>query len=415
MTFDASTRNAPHYWSKRQSVRALGLAALLLALGTFPVSARVATEDPSSEQPPEATVEAVPVAGPFEFPWSAAFLPDGAVLVTERPGRLQLLATPSERREVSGLPPVFSNVEHGHAGLLDVAIDPQFADNSRIYLSYVHGSAGHSTLRVARATLDLPRAELTNIEVIFESNAGDKPELYGARMALSPHGYLFLTLGDRWQPAKAQDITQTTGTIIRIHSDGSIPTDNPFVFEIPEARPEIWSYGHRNPLGLALDADGRLWSHENGPQGGDELNLIEPGRNYGWPVISHGLEYAEPPPSGHGQPRTIVGTAREGMEQPVHHWTPAIAPSGLAVENADEALVFWIGALRGNALVRLEMQNREILQEQHIFAQELGRIRDVRIASDGQLYLLTDGPEGFLYRIDPLIEQVSRDKDRERL
>lgn len=390
------------------------LGLTLITANAFALPPRALDESSPTGVEDEADFQAVPIAGSFAFPWSVAFLPDGGILVSERVGRLQLIVSDTEMQEVRGLPVIFSNKGTGHAGLLDIAVDPYFARTRQIFVSYTNGGPERSTLRVLRATFDVSRAELTESEVIFESSAASKAEIYGGRLAVSLNGYLFLTLGDRWERDRAQDLSDTAGSIIRIRTDGTLPDDNPFV-ATPGARPEIWSYGHRNPLGLAFDSEGRLWSHENGPQGGDELNLIEPGRNYGWPVISHGVEYDAPPPSERNSPTTIIGTAKEGMEQPVHYWTPAIAPSGLAIEHSDDALIFWIGALRDRALVRLHMREGAITEEQHFFPGELGRIRDVRIAPDGHMYLLSDGPKGLLYRIEPLSEQVARRSNRRPL
>lgn len=377
-----------------------GLLAQLVvytSLSLVPASAYI-TELQDIIEPHEPTeFSIVQVAGPFEFPWSFAFLPDSSILVTERPSRLRLITPGSVAREVAGLPPILNK---DLAGLLDVAIDPGFAENRIVYLSYVHGTAAASTVRVLRAKLDENRT-LIDRHVIFESYpAAHSAEQLGGRIAITGDGYLFLTLGDRWKPERAQDLSDHAGSIIRIHTDGSIPKDNPFV-SMPGARPEIWSYGHRNPQGLAINAHtGKLWSHEHGPMGGDELNLVIAGRNYGWPVITFGLDYSGKPIG--------EGTAKEGMEQPVHHWTPSIAPSGLAIENAGGVTVFWIGALAGQSLVRLEMQDGRIVREQRLLKDELGRIRDVRIGPDGLLYLITDGPEGALYRLQPAVEQALR-------
>ncbi|WP_178133670.1 PQQ-dependent sugar dehydrogenase [Vineibacter terrae] len=344
--------------------------------------------------------EAVPIAGPFEFPWSIAFLSDGSLLLTERRGRLQLLEPESNVREVAGVPAVLFG---GQSGLLDVSVDPGFHDNGIVYLSYVHGTEASSTIRVLRAKLDEQRQRLRKKQVIFESSppAPSNAQL-GGRIAVTKDGYLFLTLGDRWEGERAQDLADHAGSIIRIRTDGSVPEDNPFV-SVPGARPEIWSYGHRNPQGLAYHApSGQLWSHEHGPKGGDELNLIISRRNYGWPVITHGVGYDDEPIG--------EGTAKDGMEQPVHHWTPAIAPSGLALEGLDDVTGLWIGALAGQALVRLEIENGRITADQRLLQGELGRIRDVRIDAAGLVYFITDGPAGALYRLAPAAELAHQRK-----
>jgi aldose sugar dehydrogenase len=258
-----------------------------------------------------------------------------------------------------------------------------------------------------RARFDREQVALTDTVVIFASTPAESVEQFGGRIALTGDGHLFLTLGDRWDHWRAQDLTDHAGKIVRIRTDGTVPADNPFV-GVPGARAEIWSYGHRNPLGLAIDErTGLLWSHENGPQGGDELNLIEPGRNYGWPIISHGVHYSGEPIPG--------GVARDGMEQPVHAWTPAIAPSGLAIADREAGPVFWIGALAGQALVRLAYENGKVTGEERYLENDIGRIRDVRIGPDGLLYVVTDDPQGWLYRLDPVVEQAGQRSPGRRL
>jgi aldose sugar dehydrogenase len=223
---------------------------------------------------------------------------------------------------VTGLPAV---LHKGHGGLLGI-----------LYLSYLHGSEELSSVRVLRARLDQSGNDLVDQQVIFESIPSASAAQLGGRIAITRDGHLFLTLGARWQAKRSQDLSDDAGKIIRIHTDGSIPEDNSFI-AVSGARPEIWSYGHRNPEGLAFEAVGRLWSHEHGPLGGDELNLILSGRNYGWPVITYGLTY-----SGD---RIGEGTEKEGMEQPIRYWSPAIAPSGLTVQVAGATTLNWIGAL----------------------------------------------------------------------
>ncbi len=373
----------------------LTVGLLAVAIAIVPASARIA-EGGSGEESHFTEVDAVRIAGPFEFPWSLAFLPDNAILLTERPGRLQVIGPGASPREIAGLPPIQNA---GLGGLLDVAIDPDFARNRYIYFSYTHGDAAATTLRVMRARLDVARHRLSQRRVLFETaDAVERTEQHGGRLAVTSDGFLFLSLGDRWQTEAAQDLSTHLGKILRIRTDGSIPQDNPFV-GISGARPEIWSYGHRNPQGLAYEESARrLWSHEHGPMGGDELNLILPKRNYGWPVITHGLGYD-------GQP-VGVGSAKEGMEQPFHPIDEAIAPSGLAVESSGPITVFWVGALAGQSLFRLEAENGRVTRETRLLHEEIGRIRDVRIGPDGLLYVLTDDAEGGLYRLDPVQEQA---------
>ena len=336
----------------------------------------------------------VQLAGSLEFPWSFAFLPDFSIIITERMGHIQVLAPGQPPRRLRGVPAV---LDSGHGGLLDVAPDPRFRENRMLYLSYVHGNETSSTIRVTRARLNRAQTRLLNHHVIFERTPASQPELFGGRMVVTDDGHLYLTLGDRREPELAQDLRRHHGSIIRIRTDGSVPRDNPFV-SLPEAQPEIWSFGHRNPQGLAIHPiTGQLWSHEHGPKGGDELNLILPGGNYGWPVITHGIDYSGAP----------IGEEKEkeGMERPVRYWSPAIAPSGLAITGAGNTTTFWVGALAGQAVVSIEMRN-SIIRERRLFERQLGRVRDVRIGPDRLLYVLTDGPAAALYRLEPALEQA---------
>lgn len=338
----------------------------------------------------EGDVSAIRAAGPFQVPWSFAFLPDGSFLVTERPGRLQHVRSNADTIAVQNTPGVLYK---GHGGLLDVAVDPEFEDNRLIYLSYLQGEDTASTIRVVRAKFDTDSDALTDTEVIFEGSPGPSLDQIGGRIALTGDGYLFISLGDRWDGTRAQDLSDTAGSIVRIRTDGSIPEDNPFR-NTPGARPEIWSYGHRNPQGLAFDrATGRLWSDEHGPQGGDELNLIRPGTNYGWPLATFG--------SGYEGQSLGVNSHQPGTELPVHYWVPlSIAPSSLAVQTQPVTTEIWIGTLAGQMVVQLTLAENCVLREQRLLRHQLGRIRDVRVDSSGNLYLLTDGGEGMLYRVE---------------
>jgi glucose/arabinose dehydrogenase len=318
------------------------------------------------------------------------FLPDGWFLVAEKQGRLLLVRPDGEGVPISCAPDVLTE---GHGGFIDLAVDPNYAVNDTIYLSYLVGTADSSTIRVMKAKLDDQNEALTDQQILFESTPGAKPEQLGGRIALTPDGYLFLSLGDRWAGDLAQDLTQDEGTIIRIRTDGSIPVDNPFRWLLG-ARPEIWSYGHRNPQGLAFDVTRKeLWSDEHGPQGGDELNLILPGHDYGWPVITYGTDYSGRPIGN--------GVAQTGLEQPVHYWVPtSIAPSGLALESDPSHRIVWMSTLAAETLVRLTFGDGCTFSEDHFLEHRLGRLRDVRIDPSGVLYVLTDGPEGMLYRLD---------------
>ncbi|MGC1347771.1 MAG: PQQ-dependent sugar dehydrogenase [Methyloceanibacter sp.] len=330
------------------------------------------------------------VAGPFDSPRSVGFLPDGWFLVAEKQGRLLLVRPDGGGVPISGAPDVLTE---GHGGFIDLAVDPNYAVNDTVYLSYLVGTADSSTIRVMKAKLDDQNEALTDQQILFESTPGAKPEQLGGRIALTPDGYLFLSLGDRWAGDLAQDLTQDEGTIIRIRTDGSIPADNPFRWLLG-ARPEIWSYGHRNPQGLAFDVTRKeLWSDEHGPQGGDELNLILPGHDYGWPVITYGTDYSGRPIGN--------GVAQTGLEQPVHYWVPtSIAPSGLALESDPSHRIVWMSTLAAETLVRLTFGDGCTFSEDHFLEHRLGRLRDVRIDPSGVVYVLTDGPEGMLYRLD---------------
>jgi glucose/arabinose dehydrogenase len=338
----------------------------------------------------EGAVAALRIAGPFEVPWSLALLPDGSFLVTERPGRLQHVGLGGDTRQVTGTPPV---LYQGHGGLLDIALDPDFGENGTVYLSFLQGEDSASTVKVLRAVFDADNSRLIHQQVIFEGSPGPRPEMLGGRLALTGDGYLFLSLGDRWDGPSAQDLSTTAGSIIRIKTDGTVPDDNPFL-ATPGARPEIWSYGHRNPQGLAVDrATGQLWSDEHGPQGGDEVNLVVRGGNYGWPVATFGVDYQ-------GHP-IAINSEQPGTALPIHYWVPfSIAPSSLAVETHPATTELWVGALAGQMVVQLTLAENCVLTEQRLLREQIGRIRDVRIDANGVLYVLTDGGEGALYRVE---------------
>ncbi len=345
----------------------------------------------------------VTVADGLEHPWSIAFLPGGDMLITERPGRLRivrdgkLLADP-----VPGVPEVFAR---GQGGLLDVVPHPDFASNRLIYLSYSKPKGDGSTTAVVRGRFENDR--LTNVEEIFEAVSQGRGH-YGSRLAFDGNGFIFITVGDRQVPSRgdleahpAQDLSNNHGTINRLHDDGRVPADNPFVGQTG-ARPEIWSYGHRNPQGLAIHpATGDLWADEHGPQGGDELNLILPGRNYGWPVVGYGVNY------GSG---TAIheGTRRDGMESPIHFWVPSIATAGLLIYTGDRFPEWrgnmFVGGMAGQQLARLTMDGQKVEIEETL-VHGLGRIRDVRQGPDGYIYLAIDDRRGAptsVVRLEPV-------------
>lgn len=362
---------------------------------TFGCSAQTATISPDdaivSEQ---ATFRVELVADGLSSPWGMAFLPDGDMLVTERDGSLRLIASGAlDPEPIGGVPDVFAR---GQGGLLDVALDPAFADNNLVYLSYAGiDDDSRSSTRVARGRL-LDGA-LADVEVIFRSNSASTGGVHwGSRLGFDPAGYLYVTVGERGNQDTAQNLERHGGSVVRINADGSVPDDNPFVGD-DGALPEIYSYGHRNPQGLAVHPEtGRIWAQEHGPRGGDEVNLIEAGVNYGWPEITWGINYGGTP---------INGGLREqdGMAQPKHFWDPSIAPSGMTFYEGD-AFPEWqgdlfVGALKFQLIARLEMDGDKIVAEERLLEGELGRIRDVRTGPDGLLYILTDDPNGALFRL----------------
>ncbi|GMQ82867.1 MAG: PQQ-dependent sugar dehydrogenase [Rhodothermia bacterium] len=345
----------------------------------------------------------VTVAGGLENPWSIAFLPDGDMLVTERPGRLRIIRDGVLLDDaVPGLPDVYAQ---GQGGLLDVVPHPNFSSNRLLYISYskpLENEDG-ATTAVVRGRFENDR--LTDVEELFEADSRGGGH-YGSRLAFDSKGFLFITVGDRQVPPQgdleahpAQDLSNHHGTTNRIYDDGRIPEDNPFVNE-KGARPEIWSYGHRNQQGLAIHPEtGDIWATEHGPQGGDELNLIRPGLNYGWPVIGYGVNY------GSG---TAIheGTHRDGMEQPVYFWVPSIATSGLMIYTGDifpewKGNIF-VGGLAGTQIARLTMDGQSVVEEETL-VNGLGRIRDIRQGPDGYIYIAIDtdaGPQSIV-RLEP--------------
>lgn len=334
------------------------------------------------------------VADGLEHPWGLAFLPDGRMLVTERPGRLRIVAADGRLSEpLAGLPEV---VDAGQGGLLDVVLDPEFADNRRVYLSYSEpGEAGAGTA-VARAVLT--DDGLSDLGVIFRQDPKVDSDIhFGARLVIAGDGRLFVTLGERGMRDQSQNLETHFGKVVRIERDGSIPADNPFSGRA-DARPEIWSYGHRNPQGAALDpATGQLWTVEHGARGGDEINRPEAGKNYGWPVISYGAHYSGA--------KIGEGTAKAGMEQPIHYWDPSIAPSGMAFYTGDRFPEWrgdlFVGSLKFGYLVRLDIADGNVVGEERLIEDLDRRVRDVRQGPDGDLYLLTDESDGQILRLAP--------------
>lgn len=333
------------------------------------------------------------IAKGLDHPWSLAFLPDGSILVTERAGRLRIITDGKlQPQPIGGVPPVHTGSQ---AGLFDVVLHPKFAENQFIYLTYAHGTPSANALRVARARFD-GRA-LQDLKVIFEAKPSkDTNNHYGAKLAFLGDGTFALTIGDGFEyREKAQDLSSHLGKIVRLNDDGSVPSGAAFV----NAAPGIISLGHRNQQGLAYDGEtGRLYETEHGPQGGDELNIIEPGMNFGWPVITYGMDYS----GAYVSPYTV----RPGMEQPVLVWTPSIAPSGLAVYRGDK-FPDWngdllVGALAFKHLRRIDIDERGEVAGQSQMLTELGaRIRDVRVSPDGFIYVTTDDAAGRVLKLEP--------------
>lgn len=352
---------------------------------------------PASPQPAsrEDVVRAETFASGLVHPWALEFMPDGRLLVTERPGRLRIVGTDGKlSAPLAGVPSVYAE---GQGGLLDVALSPQFATDRTIYLSFAEAEGELAGTAVARATLG--DAGLTNVQVIYRQ----RPKVrgaghFGSRLVFASDGKLFITQGERQSYRdRAQDLTQGMGKFMRINPDGSIPPDNPFVGR-SDAQPEIWSYGHRNSQGATLDAEGRLWTIEHGARGGDELNHPEAGKNYGWPLITYGRDYSGA--------RIGSGTAREGLEQPVYYWDPVIAPGGIAFYTAD-VIPGWkgsllIGSLTPGGLVRLELQRGRVVKEERYLGDLRERFRDVKVGPDGLVYAVTDSPNGRVLRISPI-------------
>ena len=343
--------------------------------------------------------DVVVVAKGLENPWAVEPLPDGALLVTERPGRMRVITAAGQMGEpLAGLPRVDAG---GQGGLLDVALSPGFAQDRTIYWSFSEPREGGNATSVARGVLSEDRRRLEQVKVVFRAMpayAGDKH--FGSRLAFGPDGKLYLTLGERSDKPmrqQAQQLNSHMGKILRLNPDGTAPDDNPFVGR-QGARPEIWTLGHRNVQAAAFDESGQLWEIEHGTNGGDELNRVEKGKNYGWPVQAYGEEYSRFAISG-------AATAREGMEQPVYYWDPVIAPSGAQFYTGD-AFPAWqgslfVGSLKEMRLVRLVIEDGKVTGEEHLLADRNQRVRDVRQGPDGALYLVTDMSNGELWRIAP--------------
>lgn len=367
------------------------LVKLLLVLAVMLMPAAAGAQSfPSSAG--ELQVETV--AKGLSHPWGLQFLPDGRMIVTERPGRIRIVAKDGTLSPpLKGVPDVQAR---GQAGLLDIALDRNFAQNRTLYFCFTYDSGGNAA--IARAKLASDTA-LDDLKVIFRQQGPGGSNNHGCRIAQDPRdNNLFVTLGDHFGPRdEAQNLATDNGKLIRIAPDGGIPNDNPFVAR-KGARPEIWSYGHRNPQGLAFNpASGELWEQEHGPRGGDEVNIIGKGKNYGWPVIGYGIDYSGA--------KIHESTHKAGMEQPIKYWVPSIAPSGMAFYTADRFPKWkgslFVGALRGEMLVRLSLDGDKVTGEERLLHDLGERIRDVRQGPDGALYLLTDASNGRILRVTP--------------
>ncbi|WP_371743166.1 PQQ-dependent sugar dehydrogenase [Pollutimonas harenae] len=373
----------------------------ILSYGLLPWSVSISVAQGQSEWKPgdgHSPLVVSEVLSGLDHPWAMAFLPDGSgVLITERPGHLHLWQRATGLSEpIKGVPDVYA---HSQGGLLDVALSPDFDQNRLVYLSYAEKDGqGHAGTAVGYGRLSNDSRRLENFTVIFHQ----EPKLstgahFGSRLVFSQEGYLFIALGENNRRSTSQDLDKLQGKVVRLHADGSIPVDNPFV-DNKKARPEIWSYGHRNQQGAALNPwTGALWTHEHGPRGGDEINIPQAGKNYGWPLATYGINY-----SGLRIPEA-EGTHRQGTEQPHYYWRVSPAISGMAFYDADlfpawQHSVF-IGALKEQALIRLTLKGDKIVGEERFLEDRSERIRDVRVGPDGYVYVLTDEAAGKLLKI----------------
>ncbi|MFW5976161.1 MAG: PQQ-dependent sugar dehydrogenase [Alkalispirochaetaceae bacterium] len=371
--------------------------ALLLGLTllTASVGAEVYTDDTlvtDTIRSEEEQFRVRRLVGGLEHPWSVAFLPSGEFLITERPGRL-ILVEGDGVSTVEGLPEIAAI---GQGGLLDLALDPEFEENRTLYFTYSSREESGFGTRLARG--ELRGSRLRNVEVLFQmESGGGAGHHFGSRVVVGPDGALYMSIGDRGDRLRAQDPEDHAGKVLRIGPDGDVPRDNPFLHR-RDARPELFTLGNRNIQGMTVHPEsGEIWSHEHGPRGGDEVNILRPGVNYGWPEVTYGREYS----GGEiGQ-----GARASGFREPLLHWTPSIAPSGMVFYRG-EAFADWegdlfVGALAGRHLRRVELRSDRPVSQEELLSGTLGRIRDVRVGPDGLLYLLTDADNGGLFRLEP--------------
>jgi len=379
-----------YLWLTKRLKYRLLLGLLVFALTSVNIHAT------SSYESEKVRFRVIPLVSGLVHPWSLVFLPDGDLLITERPGRLRIVRHGRLLEEsIAGVPVV---AQTGQGGLLDVVLHPNFATNRQLCLAYSRRDSDGSGTAIICS--ELVGNRLVNSRVIFAA----EPSLrggkhFGCRLAFDVNGNLYATLGDRGIRALAQAVSSHAGSVIRIDLNGDALADNPFVHQ-EDAQPEIFTYGNRNPQGLAWQPQtGVLWMHEHGPRGGDELNKVIAGTNYGWPVISYGKEYWSRKAVGEG-------THKIGMAQPVHYWVPSIAPSGMAFYSGSRFPQWqgnlFIGSLKFGELVRLEINASQVIHEERLLNGDFGRIRDVRLGPDELIYLLTDSPNGQLLRLEPI-------------
>jgi glucose/arabinose dehydrogenase len=369
---------------------------LIMAYISLAMFLSAATSAPDIIKTEAHTLRIVKIVSGLEHPWGHAFLPDNRIIITERPGRLRIVESGHLNPEpVAGLPAIAAR---GQGGLLDVALHPNFVTNQLVYLSYSAAGASGVGTEVARGKLVGNRLE--DVEVIFRMTPKSKTgKHFGSRLIFDREGYLYITLGDRGEKKRAQLSDDHAGSVIRLHDDGRVPADNPFIGR-QGWRPEKFTFGHRNMQGAAIHPEtGEVWTHEHGPQGGDEVNIIRPGVNYGWPIITYGVNYVIGTQIGEG-------TQKTGMAQPLYYWVPSIAPSGMTFYTG-EKFPRWqgnlfVGALKDQMLVRLSLNGEKVVSEERLFKNLLGRIRDVSQGPDGYIYLLTDETDGMLVRIEPV-------------
>jgi glucose/arabinose dehydrogenase len=381
------------------SISAAAVASLILTAAMAEADSGSGRAPPPPPQPAKVVktgYRVIEIAKGLDHPWSMAFLPDGSMLVTEREGRLRLIKGGSlQSQPIAGVPAVHTGSQ---AGLFDIVLHPNFAQNQIVYLTYAAGTAAANGTQVARARFD--GSALQDLQVIFKAMPlKDTDNHYGGRMAFLADGTFALTIGEGFEyREKAQDLTSDLGKIVRLNEDGSVPQDNPFVGQAG-VRPEIYTWGHRNEQGLIFDApSGLLYETEHGPRGGDELNIIVARKNYGWPVITYGMDYSGAYVSPY--------TQRAGLEQPVTYWTPSIAPSGLAMYRGEKFPAWkgdlFVGALAFKHLRRVHLDERgDVVNQEELLNDLHWRIRDVRAAPDGYLYVCTDEADGRVLRIEP--------------